>query len=63
MGDAGEVKNNFSLFLSNQLVCGPLHLAAVVAQCDFSRHFQDNNIGLQVLGLNVQGHEPSSFQI
>jgi len=64
-GYAGQVENNFFPSLTHEAFDGPFQLLALPAERDSSRDFQDNNVGVHVLGLNLQhkrGSFPGSFR-
>ena len=47
---------------THEALCSPFQLLALPADCDSARYFQNNNVRLQMLGLNFQ-HKPRSFLV
>jgi hypothetical protein len=57
---SGQIKDDFFAPLAHKLVDGPFQLLAIHTERDPSRYFEDDNVGLQLLGLNFE-HTLRSF--
>jgi hypothetical protein len=58
----GQVEDNLFPQLTRQAFDRPFQMLAIPADRDSSGYFQDNNVRLQLLGLNLE-YKPGSFPI